>query len=61
MYFKFIGVVEYDEDGIWMFTRLRSLIKRSLQVIFGKNDGEELWSAAKREVKEETGLELSQM
>ena len=30
MYPKFIGVVEYDEDGILMFTRLKNLMKGSL-------------------------------
>ncbi len=41
MYLKFIEVVEYDEDGIWMSIRLKSLMKGSLQVVFGKSDGKE--------------------
>ncbi len=41
MYLKFVGVVTYNEDGIWMFTRLKNLMKGSLQVVFGKSDGEE--------------------
>ena len=30
IYLKFIRVIEYDEDGIWMFTRLKSLMKGNL-------------------------------
>ena len=56
MYLKFVGVVEYDEDGIWIFTRLRSPIKGSLQVIFGKSDGEESQVVARREAKEKLVL-----
>ncbi len=33
----------------------------SLQVVFGKSDGEESQMAARREVREETGLKLPQM
>ena len=36
-------------------------MKKSLQVVFGKSDGEESQMAARREVREETGLELFQM
>ncbi len=36
-------------------------MKRSLQVVFGKSDGEESQMAARREAREETGLELPQM
>src|SRR6266540_7233857 len=61
MYFKFVKVVTYDEDGIWMSTRLKSPIKGSLQVVFGKSDGEESQTAARREDREKTGLELPQM
>ncbi len=61
MYSKFVGVVTYDKDGIWMSTRLKSPIKGSLQVVFGKSDGEESQTAARREAREETGLELPQM
>ncbi len=57
-YPKYVGVVTYDEDGIWMFTRLKSPMRGSLQVVFGKNDGEESQTAARREAREETGLEL---
>ncbi len=41
MYFKFVGVVTYDEDDIWMSTRLKNPMKGSLQVVFGKSDGKE--------------------
>ena len=41
MYPKFVEVVTYDEDSIWMSTRLKSPMKESLQVVFGKSDGEE--------------------
>ncbi len=41
MYPKFVRVVTYDEDGIWMSTRLKSLMKGSLQVVFEKSDSEE--------------------
>ncbi len=61
MYPKFVGIVTYDEDGIWMFTRLKSPMKGSLQVVFDKSDGEESQTAARREAREETGLELFQM
>jgi len=61
MYLKFIRVVKYDEDSIWMFTRLKSPMKRSLQVVFSKSDSKESQIIARREVREETGLELSQM
>jgi len=61
MYFKFVGVVEYDEDGIWIFTRLMSPMKGSLQVVFGKSDGEKSQIVVRRETREETGLELLQM
>jgi len=47
MYFKFIGVVEYDEDGIWIFTRLKSLMKGSFQVVFGKSNDEKSQVAVK--------------
>ena len=40
MYPKFVRVVTYDKDGIWMFTRLKSPMKGSLQVVFGKSNGE---------------------
>ena len=58
MYLKFVGVVTYNEDDIWISIRLKSLIKGSLQVVFDKNDGEESQMAARWEVREETGLEL---
>ncbi len=61
MYPKFVGVVTYDEDGIWISTRLKSPIKGSLQVVFGKSDGEESQTATRREAREETNLELFQM
>ncbi len=60
-YLKYVGVVTYDEDGIWMSTRLKSPMKGSLQVVFGKSDDKESQTAAKREAREETGLELPQM
>ncbi len=61
MYSKFIEVVTYDKDGIWMSTRLKSPMKESLQVVFSKSDGKESQTATRRETKEETGFELSQM
>ena len=61
MYFKFVRVIIYDEDGIWMSTRLKSLMKESLQVVFSKSDGEESRTAARWEAREKTNLELSQM
>ena len=36
-------------------------MKESFQVVFGKSDGKESQTAARREAREETGLELSQM
>ncbi len=60
-YSKYVGVVTYDEDDIWMSTRLKSPMKGSLQVVFEKSDGEKSQIAARREAREETGLELSQM
>ncbi len=36
-------------------------MKGSLQVVFGKSDSEESQTAARREAREETGLELLQM
>ena len=36
-------------------------MKGSLQVVFGKSDGEESQTAARREAREETGLKLPQM
>ena len=41
MYLKFVGVVTYDEDSIWMSTRLKNLMKGSPQVVFGKSDSKE--------------------
>src|SRR6266542_6463923 len=35
-YPKYVGIVTYDEDDIWMSTRLKSPMKGSLQVVFGK-------------------------
>ena len=61
MYPKFVRIVTYDKDDIWMFTRLKNPMKGSLQVIFGKSDGEESQTAARQEAREETGLELPQM
>ncbi len=61
MYLKFVGVVTYDEDSIWMSTRLKNLMKGSPQVVFGKSDSEESQTAARKEVREETGFELPQM
>ena len=52
-------VVTYNEDGIWMSIRLKSPMKGSLQVVFGKSDGEESQMATRWETREETGLELS--
>jgi len=40
-YPKFVGVVTYNEDSIWMSTRLKNSMKGSLQVIFSKSDSEE--------------------
>ena len=50
MYLKFVGVVEYDKDSIWISTRLKNPIKGSLQVVFGKSDDEESWFATRWEV-----------
>ena len=61
MYLKFVGVVTYNEDDIWISIRLKSSIKGSLQVVFGKSDDEESQTAARWEAKEETDLELPQM
>src|SRR6266498_1355982 len=60
-YPKFVGVVTYNEDSIWMSTRLKNLMKESFQVVFSKSDGEESQTAVRKEAREETGLELSQM
>src|SRR6266542_3126258 len=60
-YPKYVGVVTYDEDDIWMSTRLKSPMKGSLQVVFEKSNGEESQTAARREAREEIGLELPQM
>ncbi len=46
MYSKFVGVVIYNEDSIWMFTRLKSPMKGNLQVVFSKSDSEESQMAA---------------
>jgi len=59
LYFKFVRVVTYNEDDIWMSTRLKSPIKGSLQVVFSKSNGEESQTAAHKEARKETGLELS--
>ncbi len=61
MYLKFIEVVEYNEDDIWMSIRLKNLMKGSLQVVFGKNDSEKSRCATRQEAREEADLELSQM
>ncbi len=61
MYPKFVGIVTYDKDGIWMSTRLKNPMKGSLQVIFGKSDDKELQTVARWEAREKTGLELLQM
>src|SRR6266542_3839342 len=61
IYLKFVGVVTYDEDGIWIFTRLKNPMKGNLQVVFSKSDGKESQTAARWEAREETGLKLSQM
>ncbi len=50
-YPKYVGVVTYDEDGIWMSTRLKNPMKGSLQVVFEKSDGEESQTAARREAR----------
>jgi len=44
-----------------MSTRLKKPMKGSFQVVFGKSDGEESQTAARREAKKETGLKLPQM
>jgi len=56
-----VRVVTYNEDGIWMSTRLKNLMKGSLQVVFGKSDGKESQTVIRREAREETSLELPQM
>ncbi len=61
MYPKFIEVVKYNENGIWIFIRLKSLIKGSLQVVFDKNDGEKSQFAIWKEVRKEISLKLFQM
>ncbi len=42
MYPKFVGVVTYDKNGIWISIKLKSPMKGSFQVVFGKSDREEL-------------------
>ncbi len=44
-----------------MSIRFKNSIKESLQVVFSKNDKEKLRFTTRREVREETGLKLSQM
>ncbi len=61
MYPKFVKVVTYDEDDIWMSTKLKNPMKGSLQVVFSKSDSEESQTAARRKVREKTSLELPQM
>jgi len=58
---KFVEVVLYNKKEIWLSTRLNKLMKGSLQVVFGKADGQESIVAAKREVKEETDLSVIQL
>ncbi len=41
MYSEFIRVVKYDENVIWIFTKLKNPIKGNLQIVFGKSDREE--------------------
>jgi len=36
-----VKVIKYNEDEIWMFIRLKNLIKESLQIVFDKNDEKE--------------------
>ncbi len=50
MYPKFIGVVKYDKDSIWIFIRLKSLIKESFQVVFSKSDSKKSQFAARQKV-----------
>jgi len=56
-----VEIVTYDEDGIWISTKLKNLMKGSLQVVFGKSDSEKSQAAARREAREEIDLELPQM
>src|SRR6266498_4664039 len=58
---KFVGVILYNKKGVWLSTKLNKLMKGSLQVVFGKADRQESITAAKREVKEETDLLVTQL
>ena len=58
---RFVGVVLYNKKGIWLSTRLNKLMKGSLQIVFGKADEQESIIVAKREVKEETDLSITQL
>src|SRR6266540_3410741 len=58
---KFVEVVLYNKKGIWLSVRFNKLMKGSLQVVFGKADEQESIIAAKREVKEETDLLVTQL
>ena len=57
---KFVGVVLYNKKRIWLSVRLSKPMKGSLQVVFRKADEQESITAAKREVKEETDLVVTQ-
>ena len=47
---KFVRVVLYTKKRVWMSVRLNKPMKGSLQVVFGKVDGQESIVTAKREV-----------
>ncbi len=58
---KFIRIVLYIKKEIWMLVRLSRLIKESLQAVFEKVDRWESIIAAKKEVKKEMGLAVTQL
>ncbi len=58
---RFVEIVLYTKKGIWMLVRLNKLIKGNLQVVFEKMNRQESIVVAKRKVKEETGLSVTQL
>ncbi len=58
---KFIGIVLYTKKEIWMSVRFNKPMKGSLQVVFDKADGQESIITAKRKVREETDLSVTQL
>ncbi len=58
---KFIRVVLYTKKGIWMSVRLSKPMKKSLQVVFRKAEGQESIITIKREIREKTDLSIIQL